>query len=155
MSSHTRIIAPRRMWASMAEAARDLGCNPTALYAYVEWRGASWYLKPLDEGAYARWHRRVWAGREKKAGGRPCAPRPACAICGQPVKERQNRYCSRACAGKDHAARLRGRAPTARQAARAGELARTTSLSGRAIIAIVGSSSPVVYAAIREARKPS
>lgn len=66
MSGHARIVAPRRIWPSMAEAARDLDCHPTALYAYLEWRGGAWHLKPLDEDVYDRWQRRVWVPRQKE-----------------------------------------------------------------------------------------
>jgi hypothetical protein len=66
-----RVIAPRRMWASIADAARELGCVHEALYRYIERRGEVWVFKPLDEQAYQSWHRTVYEREQRRHGRRP------------------------------------------------------------------------------------
>jgi hypothetical protein len=62
----SRLIAPRRSWETLQEAAQDLGCVYSALYRYAESRGGRWHLKALDEEVYARWHERVWAPAQRR-----------------------------------------------------------------------------------------
>jgi hypothetical protein len=62
----SRLIAPRREWPTLTDAARDLGCCYTALYRYIEARGGRWHLKGLDEDAYARWHQLYWAPAQEQ-----------------------------------------------------------------------------------------
>jgi hypothetical protein len=62
----SRLIAPRRQWMTLMDAAAELGCTYTALYRYIEVRGGRWHLKALDEAAYARWHQLYWAPAQRE-----------------------------------------------------------------------------------------
>lgn len=65
MSDHSRrVVTPRAVWPSMSGLAHVLGCAPNALYPYVERRGRVYHLRPLNETAYARWHRTVYRRKE-------------------------------------------------------------------------------------------
>lgn len=57
------MTTPRRVFESVADLARTLGCTPAALsMTWLERCGRGYALRPLDEAAYAAWHRRVWRG---------------------------------------------------------------------------------------------
>lgn len=56
-----RVRTPRRVFLSLTELAAHLRTDARSLYRYLEPAPGGWRLKPLDEAAYARWRRCVWA----------------------------------------------------------------------------------------------
>jgi hypothetical protein len=67
----TPVATPRRVFVSVAELARHLGCNPRVLLNgnYLVLDDARGYrLRPLDEVALERWHRLVWAPAQRRKG---------------------------------------------------------------------------------------
>jgi hypothetical protein len=55
------VHTPRCRYPSIRELARALGVATTSIERYLNERGARGYtLRPLDERAYERWHRRVY-----------------------------------------------------------------------------------------------
>lgn len=58
--TRVKVYAPRRVWGSVRDAARDLGCTCRELAPYLELQMGAYHLKPLDQGAYEVWRWRVW-----------------------------------------------------------------------------------------------